>query len=117
MDQPEAGPEPRSTPDAEPRREPSGTGGLVRALAVYTALRLLLVAALTAVLMIFMPLIVALLFAVIAQLPLSWLLFAGPRRRVNEAIAAAGSRRRADRARLEAALQQGEDPPQDGADR
>ena len=75
----------------------------------YSALRLALVAVLTAILMIFMPLIVALLFAIIIQLPLAWLLFAGPRRRVNEALAAASAQRRAERARLESALS-GDEP-------
>ena len=78
-------------------------------LAVYSLLRLALVAVLTALLMIFMPLIVALLFAVVIQLPLSWLLFAGPRRRVNEAIARSSAQRRAERDRLQAALS-GEEP-------
>ncbi len=73
-------------------------------LALYSALRVALVVALTAVLMIFMPLIVALLFAIIVQLPLSWLLFAGPRRKVNEAVAQASRHRREERARLQAAL-------------
>jgi len=59
-------------------------------------------------LMIFMPLIVALLFAIIVQLPLSWLLFTGPRRRVNDAIAEVSERRRAERARLQSALSGGE---------
>jgi predicted PurR-regulated permease PerM len=77
---------------------------------VYTLLRLALVAVLTAVLTIFMPLIVAVLFAIIIQLPLSWLLFAGPRRRVNEAMARSAAQRRAERNRLQAALS-GEQPP------
>ena len=51
-----------------------------------------------------MPFIVALLFAIIVQLPLSWLLFAGPRRRVNEAMAASSAHRRSERERLRAAL-------------
>ncbi len=71
---------------------------------MYTLLRLALVAALTAVLMFFMPLIVALLFAIIVQLPLSWLLFSGPRRRLNEAMAQASEHRRNERMRLQAAL-------------
>ncbi len=79
-------------------------------LAIYTLLRLALVAVLTAVLVIFMPLIVALLFAIIIQLPLSWLLFAGPRRRVNEAMARTTAQRRIERDRLQAALS-GEEPP------
>jgi len=94
-------------PNAEGSANPgAGTGSsrLLRYLAVYTLLRLALVAALTAVLAFFMPLIVALLFAIIAQLPLAWLLFAGPRRRVNDALAQASAARRAERARLQSAL-------------
>ena len=67
-------------------------------------LRLGLVIVLTAVLAFFMPLIVALLFAIIVQLPLAWLLFSGPRSRVNDAIAVSTARRRAERARLQSAL-------------
>jgi hypothetical protein len=83
---------------------------LFRYLAVYTVLRLALVVVLTAALAFFMPLIVALLFAIIAQLPLAWLLFAGPRRRVNEAIAETSAQRRAERARLQSALSGDADP-------
>jgi predicted lipid-binding transport protein (Tim44 family) len=90
-------PEPAAAPG---RRE----GGLAGALLLYTALRLGLVAAITALLALFMPFIVALLFAIIVQLPLSWLLFAEPRRRVNQALAASTSHRRAERQRLQAAL-------------
>jgi hypothetical protein len=82
----------------------AGTGALLGTLAVYTLLRLALVAALTAVLAIFMPLIIALLFAIIVQLPLAWILFGGPRARVNDAIAHASARRRAERSRLQAGL-------------
>lgn len=88
-------------PGAAPR---SGTGALLGTLAVYTLLRLALVAALTAVLAIFMPLIIAMLFAIIVQLPLAWILFGGPRARVNDAIALASARRRAERSRLQAGL-------------
>lgn len=82
-------------------------------LLVYTALRLGLIAILTVVLALFMPLIVALAFAIILQLPLAYLLFPGPRRRVNAALAAASAQRRAERDRLRAALA-GDGP---GADR
>jgi len=85
------------------------TGQLFGYLAIYTALRVVLVLVLTAVLMFFMPLIVALLFAIIVQLPLSWLLFSGPRRRVNDAIAQVSARRRTERARLQSALS-GDEP-------
>lgn len=88
----------------DPLASGGGTPSLVGAIALYTVLRLGLVVVLTAVLMFFMPLIVALMFAIIMQLPLSWLLFSGPRRRVNEAVALASQQRRAERARLQAAL-------------
>jgi hypothetical protein len=95
---------------ANPTSEGARPSHLFGYLAVYTLLRLALVAVLTAVLTIFMPLIVGVLFAIIIQLPLSWLLFAGPRRRVNEAMARSAAQRRAERNRLQAALS-GEQPP------
>ncbi len=97
---PEAVPVP-ATPGAPPTTR---TSSLLAYLALYTLMRIMLVVALTAVLMIFMPLIVALMFAIVVQLPLSWLLFARPRRKVNEAIAQASRRRRDERERLQAAL-------------
>ncbi len=99
-------PEPASavTESAGRAQTAPATSHLLRDVAVYSVLRLALVAVLTAVLAFFMPLIVALLFAIIIQLPLAWLLFAGPRRRVNDAIARASAGRRAERARLQSAL-------------
>lgn len=93
-----------STESAHPR------AGLAGPLVVYSLLRLGLIAILTAVLSFFMPLIVALLFAIIVQLPLAYVLFAGPRKRVNSAMAGASAQRRAERDRLKAALS-GEPPP------
>jgi hypothetical protein len=78
-------------------------------LLVYSVLRVALIAALTAILAIFMPLIVALMFAIVLQLPLAWILFAGPRRKVNDAMARKSSRRRAERQRLQSALS-GDEP-------
>src|SRR6478752_1847171 len=92
---PESGPGGAGSSPAE-----AVSGHLFRYLAVYTVLRLALVAVLTVALSFFMPLIVALLFAIIVQLPLAWLRFCGPRGRVNEAMAQASARRRAERARL-----------------
>lgn len=90
---------------------PTGaTGVLWRQLAIYTLLRLALVAALTALLSLVMPLIVALVFAIVVQLPVAWLVFAHQRAKVNASIAAASERRRAERARLQAALS-GDDQP------
>ena len=102
----DAGQDP-DVPAAAPGRR---GGGLAGALLIYTALRIGLVAAITALLVLFMPFIVALLFAIIVALPLSWLLFAGQRRRVNQALAASTSHRRAERQRLQAALS-GDDAP------
>ncbi len=102
---PGTAPEPDSNPAVGQAGVPtSGAVSVLAPLALYSFLRLALVIGLTAVLMIFMPLIVALLFAIIVQLPLSWLLFAGPRRRVNEAIARTSHQRRTERSRLQSAL-------------
>jgi hypothetical protein len=84
----------------------------------YTLARILLVAALTAV--IFggahllgvreFPLVIALLFAIVIALPLGIWLFAPLRRRATASIAAVDERRRQDREQLQARLR-GEDPP------
>ena len=95
---------PTAAEPAVPDPAPATGTGLFAALAVYTLLRIALVAALTAVMMIFMPLIVALMFAIVVQLPLAWLLFGRPRARLNDAIARASAHRRAERDRLQAAL-------------
>jgi hypothetical protein len=91
---------------------------LVLDLLVYVLARLLLVAALAAV--IFgaahllglreFPLIVALLFALVIALPLGIWLFAPLRRRATASIAAVDERRRRDREQLQARLR-GEQPP------
>ncbi|MBM9466273.1 DUF4229 domain-containing protein [Nakamurella leprariae] len=72
---------------------------------MYTLLRVVLIVALAALLSIFMPLVVAALFAIVLQLPLAWVVFGRQRRRVNDAIAGASRHRRADRDRLRAALE------------
>lgn len=82
---------------------------------MYTILRLGLIAVLTAALALFMPLIVALLFAIIVQLPLAYVLFAGPRKRVNAAMATASAHRRAERERLREALAGNTAPPEQPA--
>lgn len=92
-----ADPEPFQTP-------PAARGDLIGAIALYTVLRLGLMAVLTVALMFVMPLIVALAFAVVLQLPLALLLFRGPRHRLTAALARARSRRSAERDRLRAAL-------------
>ena len=96
---------------AQPAAPLRGSASLVGSLLIYTLLRVALVAVLTAVLMFFMPLIVALLFAIIVQLPLSWLMFARPRRRLNDAMAQSSANRRAERAKLQSALTGAEPPP------
>ncbi len=106
-DGPATADQPEPSPDRSAGTPPAGPLG---PLLIYTVLRIGLIAALTAALTLFMPLIVALLFAIIVQLPLSWVLFAGPRRRVNEAMAASSAHRRAERERLRAALA-GQDAP------
>lgn len=50
------------------------------------------------------PLLVAALFAVLIALPLSLVLFASLRRRVNEGIASVDERRRTERADLESRM-------------
>ncbi|BBY44372.1 hypothetical protein A5765_10555 [Mycolicibacterium celeriflavum] len=91
---------------------------LVLDVLAYLLARLLLVAALTAV--IFgaghllglreFPLVVALLFALVIALPLGIWLFAPLRRRATASIAAFDEGRRRDRAQLQARLR-GEEPP------
>ena len=88
------------------------TGRMVRDVAVYTLARLGLVIALTAVIFYAahllgisdMPVVVALLFALILSLPIGiWLL--GPlRRRATAGIAEVDQRRKHDREQLEARL-------------
>ncbi|MCM6774900.1 DUF4229 domain-containing protein [Nocardia sp. CDC159] len=89
---------------------------LVRNLVLYTLARLALVAVIAAVIVLFsrllkvdIPLIVALLFALIVAMPLSLVLFKRLRARVNEDIAAVDEKRRNDKAQLRARLR-GEEP-------
>ena len=99
-----------SPPDpGSPTTGTSGQANLAGPLALYSVLRVGLIVVLTAVLAIFMPLIVALIFAIVVQLPLAWVLFAGPRRKVNDAMAQRSSTRRAERQRLQSALS-GDEP-------
>lgn len=91
---------------------------LVLDVLAYVLARLLLVAALTAVILGAghllglgeFPLIVALLFALVIALPLGIWVFAPLRRRAEASIAAFDERRRRDREQLQARLR-GEDPP------
>lgn len=79
-------------------------------LATYTLARIGLLVVLTVVLAQFVPLLVAMACAVAAQLPLSWALFSGLRRRTNQALAERTAQRRAERERLQAALAGPEEP-------
>lgn len=83
---------------------PRAAPALAKWLLIYSVLRIGTLAVLAGGLSLLMPLILALLFAIVLALPLSWVLFAGPRRRVNEAMAISTAHRRAERERLRAAL-------------
>lgn len=97
--------------DAPPPPPPPPGGELARAVITYSVLRLLLVVGLILVLYylprlagVQLPLIMAVLLAVVLQLPMAWLLFAGPRLRVTALMAARSADRRTERERLRAAL-------------
>lgn len=84
---------------------------LARDLGFYTLARLVLVAVLAAVIIGIgkatshsIPLLVALMFAIVLSLPISMLLFKGLRTRVNASIAVVDQRRRSDKADLRARL-------------
>jgi hypothetical protein len=92
------------------------TGGMVRDVVVYTLARLALVAALTAAIFfvaqligVQIPLVVAMLFAIVIALPLGIWLLAPLRRRATAGIAEVDERRRLDREQLQARLR-GEKP-------
>ena len=85
--------------------------GLAASLGLYTLARLLLVAVIAAVIVgggllfgVQVPILVALVFAVLIALPLSLVLFKNLRRQVNEGIAAVDEKRRRDKAELRAKL-------------
>ncbi|MFF0489650.1 DUF4229 domain-containing protein [Nocardia sp. NPDC004068] len=101
----------RPDDDAAPETAVSPGRRLVRNLVLYTLARLALVAVLAAVIVaaarllnVDIPLIVALLFALVVAMPLSMVLFKRLRARVNEDIAAVDEKRRTDKARLRARL-------------
>lgn len=95
------------------------TGAMVLDVLAYIGARLVLVGLLTAVIFYGahligvgdIPLVVAMLFALVIALPLGIWLFAPLRRRATASIAAVDERRRRDREQLQARLR-GEDPPQ-----
>lgn len=75
--------------------------GLVRDVVLYSAARLVMVGVLAVGLVLFgVPLLVAVLLALVVALPLSFVLLAPLRVRVATGLAASGARRRAERARL-----------------
>ena len=85
--------------------------GLVRDLAVYSLLRLGLVVVLAVaiggvghLIGVDVPLVLAMLFALVVALPLSMVVFAPIRRRVNEKIAAVDEFRRTQKQDLRARL-------------
>jgi len=100
--------------DAVPNQGPGGPGrpvkkpsdGLPLQLAIYSGLRIGLVVVVTLVLYFVaqMPVIVALLFAIIVQLPLSMILFQAQRRRVTDLVNSRSAVRRAQRDTLRQAL-------------
>ena len=101
-----------SQSDGSPGRRLAGN------LALYTLARLALVVVLAAVIMggawlvgVQVPLIVAVLFAIVIAMPVSLALFKGLRGRVNADIAAVDERRRRDKAALQARLR-GEAEPE-----
>lgn len=96
---------------AAPSAGPSSRADLVRSLALYTAARLGLVAVVAAVVVlgarafsVEIPLIVALVFALVIAFPLSLVLFKGLRNRVTANIAAVDEQRRIAREDLQQRL-------------
>jgi hypothetical protein len=92
---------------------------LTRDVAVFSGARLLLVIVIAGVVLGVssllgapVPLIVALLVALVAQLPLSLVLFNGLRKRVNAGIVVVDARRRSEKERLHARLSGEPDPDQ-----
>jgi hypothetical protein len=100
----------------------TGRAEVARALTGYTLLRLGLLVAVFLVLYylpqafdVEVPLLLAVLLAVVLQLPMAWLLFPAQRHRVGVLLAERSSARGGERARLRAALA-GEDAPNDDHD-
>lgn len=97
---------------ADGRSDGRTTGRLLADVAAYTLARLVLVAALTAVIfygahligIAEFPLVVAMLFAIVISLPLGIWLLAPLRRRATAGIAQVDERRRSDREQLQARL-------------
>jgi hypothetical protein len=86
---------------------------LGRDLALYTLVRIGLVAVVTGLLLVFrVPFLVALAVAIVVGFPIGLLLFRGLNTRVTEGLAARGAAKHAERERLRAELR-GEEPPED----
>ena len=92
------------------------SGRMVRDVVLYSLARLVLVAALTAAIVVIgslikvqIPLVVAMLFAIVIALPMGVWLLAPLRRRATAAIAEVDERRRNDREQLQSRLR-GEKP-------
>ena len=85
-------------PAGDPRTRLAGV------IALYTLERLGLTVVLAFILSYFMPVLVALAFAVVLQMPLAFVLFRRTRDRVSAALAVTNARRRSDRDQLRAAL-------------
>jgi hypothetical protein len=96
-----SGPE---TVDPAPGPDPAARRRLAGIIAWYTAERLGLTAVLAALLALFMPLLVALAFAIVLQMPLAFVLFRRTRERLGAALAVTNAQRRSERDRLRAAL-------------
>ena len=93
--------------------DPGAMKRAVTAGALYAVVRLLLVGAIAVVLtLVGLPLLLSLLVAIVAALPLSFVLFRGLRARVARETEAATAGRRERREELRAQLR-GERPPQD----
>ncbi len=93
---------------------PEDDSTLGRDLALYTGLRVVLVAAVAGVLLLFdIPLLVSLAIAVVVGFPLGLLLFRGLNSRVTAALAVRGADRDAERDRLRAELRGEADPGSD----
>lgn len=84
-----------------PPKIPSSRSTLIRDVALYSAARLALVFVIAELLVLArVPLLVAILLAMVVALPLSMLLLGSLRSRVNAGLAVVGDRRRAERERL-----------------
>ncbi|MEU6700418.1 DUF4229 domain-containing protein [Pseudonocardia sp. NPDC046786] len=96
---------PTTPPPQAAARARAGEPGLAATVALYALARLGLLAVIALLLgLAGVPLLVALLVALIVALPLSMLLFRGPRSRLDRALAVANARRSAEREALRAKL-------------